>query len=160
MRTVVLTRSEISSACGLVIAWDRRNFSSVWCVRRKPTEYKLIRSNAKSAAARRKAPCSRRPSFLNRWRRSRITRTDMKKAVGHKALKEILQIHAEQARFHLILRQQLLVDGIDGRQACQKLPHPRACLVQTEIALGLEVQEDRFPVEKAHQNVRRNRNAI
>ncbi len=67
---------------------------------------------------------------------------------------------SELAGIHIVLAEELLAGGVDRRRAHEELPHPRTGFVKTKIPLRLEIQKDRFLVQKADEDMRRHTHAI
>jgi hypothetical protein len=73
---------------------------------------------------------------------------------------EIGEIGAKQIRGHIVFVEQLTIGRVDTRCGREQLPHAGADFVQTEVTLGIEIEEDGFLVEHSHHDVRRHDHAV
>src|SRR6266436_8343961 len=154
MCAVTATRSLVRTALGPALA-SERNRCSAACVAWKPRHRKLRVTNGSNTMARRKSFCAGRFSALNRRSRSHISRKNLEQPALHEPAQEFRQVGAKQFRFDIEFSEELLVSRVNVGRSRQQLPHARASFVQSEVLLGLEVQQDRFSIENADKNVGR-----
>src|SRR5260370_27374 len=124
------------------------------CVARKPRILRLKEIAGKSTATRKNILRATESKALNRRSSSHIGWHNFEQAVFHQLAQQVGQIRAQQLEVHVVFIKQLLKSNLDLRCRGCKLPHPRAGLVQTKIALRLHIQQHRFFVDKAYQHMR------
>src|SRR5260221_3650394 len=129
-------------------------------VARKPRHLKLNVTNGSNTRARRKSSCAGRSSALNRVSRSHISRENLEQPAFHEPAQKFHQVGAQQFGLDVEFREKLLVSRVNAGRTRQQLPHARASLVQSEVLLGLEIQQDRFSVENTDKNVGRRGGAV
>src|SRR6266853_3186498 len=132
-----------------------RNRCSAACVARKPRHRKLRVTSGNNTRARRKSFCAGRSSALNRLSRSHISWKNLEQPAIHEPAQEFPQVGAKQFRFDIEFHEKLPVSRVNAGRTHQQLPHARASLVQSEVLLGLEVQQDGFSIENTDKNVGR-----
>src|SRR5260370_10874718 len=159
MCAVTATRSLVRTASGPALA-SERNRCGAACVAWKPRHRKLSMPKGSKTRARRKAFCAGRSSAENRRSRSHISTKNLEQPDLHEPAQEFRQVGAKQFRFDIEFSEELLVGRVNVGGTRQQLPHARAGLVQSEVLLGLEIQQDRFAIKKADQHMGRGGSAV
>src|SRR5206468_3046955 len=160
-RSAALTMCAVTEAClslgPLADSWlaSMRNRCSAACVARKPRHRRLRVTSGNNTRARRKSFCAGRSSALNRLSRSHISWKNLEQPAIHEPTQKFHQVGAKQFRFDIEFHHKLLVSRVNAGRTRQQLPHARASLVQSEVLLGLEVQQDGFSIENTDKNVGR-----
>src|SRR6266852_5801501 len=97
----------------------------------------------KSSKARKKSSRAAGSKLLNRRRRSHIRGDDLEQAVFNQVAQEFREVSTQQFSLNIVFVQQLPVSDFHAGRGGYQLPHACAGLVQAEIALCLDVQENR-----------------
>src|SRR5579885_3369502 len=151
--------AQFSAAAGR--AWGRAaNRSSVAWVARNPRHRKLRRMSGRAMAARRNKRCARPSSALNRRSRSHIGGNYLQQAVLKKTACEFDKIGAKLFRVGVVFSEQLLESRMNAWRSSEQLPHARTRGVEPEIPLGFEIQENGLPIQKSHEDMRRDAGTI
>src|SRR5579883_2149671 len=145
--------AQFSAAAGR--AWGRAaNRSSVAWVARNPRHRKLRRMSGRAMAARRNRRCACPSSALNRQSRSHMGGNYLQQAVLQKTACEFGEIGAKLFGVGVVFREQSLERGLNVWRSSEQLPHAGTRRVESEIPLGLEIQQNRFPIQKSHEDMR------
>jgi hypothetical protein len=78
----------------------------------------------------------------------------LQQAVLKKTACEFGKIGAKLFGVGVVFGEQLLESGMNAWRSSEQLPHARTRRVESEIPLGLEIQENGFPIQKPHKDMR------
>src|SRR5260370_13794027 len=138
--------------------FERKRCSAA-CVARKPRQRKLMATSGNSTAARKKSFRAGRSSALNRRNRSHISREHLEQPTIYEPAQKFRQVAAQHLRFDVEFPEKFLVSRVNVWRIRHKLPHSRADLIEPKVLLRFEIQQHRFPIQEANQNVGRRTSA-
>src|SRR5947207_2906219 len=124
-----------------------------FCVERKPRNRKLIEISGSSAAARKKIVFAGRGSELNRRRRAHIGGLRCDQAILDQVIEKLAKIRAQSLGINIKLFRKLIISRFNRRRGSHQLPHASTDRVQTEISFGIQIEQHRFLIEEADQNI-------